>query len=326
MLPKSFLTRSASNVLSMLLCATMLVGFFFPAGASAPMSRSGAQSETFLVKASVRVAVLVQDAAALDPDEANLRDFLQSNGFEFGIIDAEMIKSGAAALSGYDALYMRTGSEPTGYNDPEILNQIQAAVESGANLVLEYFGFTLGQYLGVGTVTMYGWRPLVLDTTYFVEAIASGPILEGILPWSPPVLPDRPEQLVSQMKRTAYYSVPILEFTSTPQAINYWILFASYGWSQQPTDSEYCLQHPGACTPDRSVWLTNDNKAGQNDGIEYIHLGQGKIYKLGLSLATLVSVNDVERGPVALQMRRNVLLGQATRYPLILLPVILREK
>ena len=259
-----------------------------------------------------RVAHLVRNTAQLDPDEDNIQQFLTSNFINYTTADAAMINNFNNSVGVYNVLYMRTGAEPTTYNDPDVISKITTRIETGAKLVFEYYGLYLGAYLGVGTIYTHSWGPVVTDACYFVEAISANSIFYrlNITNWSPPLQPDDNNHLIVKLSQTGGYTYPVFNFNSTSQSIEYWLLYTTYGWSGLGTDSEYCLQSPGICTSERSVYNS------LNDGIEFINFGQGSIYRLGLRLGQGAPASSLIFGPVANQLRKNVIReGIALRDP-----------
>ncbi len=94
----------------------ILVVTFALMEATIPLKKANAQ-------ANVNVILLVQNESALDVDENNLKDFLDRNSFIYQISDINMIKTGVVSLSAYKKLYIRTCSEPVGYNGPVLADR-----------------------------------------------------------------------------------------------------------------------------------------------------------------------------------------------------------
>ena len=122
----------------------------------------------------LQAALLVQQIGVLNLDEIYLAGFLAQHEITYDAVDAEMIRNGTVDLSKYNVLYLRTGSVPKSYQDPEVLSKLKDRVASGANLFLENFGAYLGQYLGVTQVL-----PSPLRWTF---AVPEGLIQHRIIP------------------------------------------------------------------------------------------------------------------------------------------------
>jgi hypothetical protein len=257
-------------------------------------------SATEAAYAAPNVALLVQNKDSLDVDEANVKGFLDDNQIAYAIADAAMIKNQAIALSSYNVLYMRTGSEPAAYTDPDVVSRIKTRVQNGGKLILEYYGLYLGQYLGVGSITLYGWGPAVFDAIYYVQPITQSSLFANIPNWVPPQLPDNGDQLLSQLTQRGGYTYPLLSFNRTHYDANYWHLATTYGWSGQSTDSGFCAQYPGLCTSERSVHLT---------GIQFASLGNGTVLDLtgGLGQGNGTSASNLTLGPVVTRFRLNAI-------------------
>ncbi len=263
--------------------------------------------------ANLRVGLLTQNASSLDVDEDNIRQFFDANSFTYDMIDAAMIKIGSADLSAYNVLYMRTGVEPVAYDDTDVINKIDAWLESGGKLIFEYYGAYLGQYLGVGTVTINYWFPAVNDAAYFAEPASSDVFFSNIATWSPPLLPDKNDQLIAQLNQTSTsYAVPDFAFFDNMHSIPYWLLLTTYGWYGQDTSSAYCQLFTGLCTTERSVYLSDNTGTfiNQSYGIDFIDFGLGRVYKLGLNIGSSAPASNIAFGPVADQMRINLITGQ----------------
>lgn len=265
-----------------------------------------------------QLAILVQNSEALDADEQNILDFAQGSGLSYQVVDAQMIQAGSVDLLDFPVLYMRTGSTPAAYEAPDVVAALQGSVEAGAHLILEFYGLYLAQYLGVGTVSMAGWLPAVNDASYYVEAITPSELLGTLVPWSPPELPDREEQLISRLKEPGYYTYPSLAFHQQPAAIDYWFLLTTGGWPGQSTDSDYCVQHPGLCRPERSVYQANGDWPDVF-AIRYVRLGEGLVYSFGLGSPSKVPADELTIGPVTDQLRQNAVLeAERVAFPLAL--------
>lgn len=263
--------------------------------------------------AEAKVALLVQNPSNLDSDEDNIHQFLVSNSIAYDILDASMIKNNAINLSSYDVLYMRTGTEPVSFNDVDVITKLMTRINNGGRLIFEYYGVYLGQYLGVGTVNISGWFPVVYDESYFVEAVTSGSFFDNITDWSPPNLPDRNNQMIVRLNQpNTYYSCPVFHFSSGSQMFQYWTLLTTYGWGGcQITNSDYCNANTGLCTCERSIYLSDNSGtfSNQSNGVEYIRLGNGSIYRLGLNIGQAAPAGNITFGPVATQMRLNLMTG-----------------
>lgn len=267
---------------------------------------------------SAKVGLLVQNASNLDADEDNIQQFLINNSYSYDIIDSSMIKNSIVNMDSYNVLYMRTGSEPFGYNDNDVIAKINTSVRNGSRLVLEYYGVYLGAYLGAGTIEIWPWGPVAYDTSYFVEPSSSNSLFNNINSWSPPELPDDKSHLITELTVTVTsYNYPVFYFNPAIQSIPYQVLLTTYGWNGQQTGSDYCLAHPGLCTSERSVWLS-DNQIpfqGVTDGVGFVDYGSGQIYKLGLNLGQMAPADKITFGPVAQQMRKNVVNGASDSTP-----------
>jgi len=257
-----------------------------------------------------RVALLVRDSNSLDADENNIKEFLIASRVSYDIVNANMIKNDTVNLSDYNALYMRTSSEPVTYNDPNVISKIQTNVANGGALVLEYYGSYLGSYLGVGVISLSYWHPVVYDAAYFIEAISPSSFFDNIDTWSPPLSPDDNDQLISKITQTniSYYH-PYLTFNGNAQSLSMWNLYTTYGWQYLPTNSDYCIQHAGLCTSERSVFLSGDD-------ISFINYGVGKIYVLRLKFMQLSPASSLIIGRAANKIRKNVISvgGQGCPY------------
>jgi hypothetical protein len=265
------------------------------------------------------IALLARDSISLDVDEDNIQQFLISNSYQYDIVDSNMIKTSSVDLSKYSILYMRTGSAPVLYYDSTVISKINTWVENGGKLILEYYGLYLGEYLGIGSMAINIWNPVVYDEMYFVEPVSSTPLLNNINSWSPPLAPDKNEQLISKLTVTGIlYYVPHLIFNDPSTTIQYWLLLTTYGWYNQETGSDYCIQNSGLCTSDRSVYLCNSSGTytNQNLGIKYKNLGNGTVYALGLSIGSTAPASNIIIGPVANQMRKNVIGAGSPPSPL----------
>ena len=255
------------------------------------------------IQAGTNVALLTRDSGSLDPDESNVKEFLDARMIRYSIVDSAMLANGSIDLNDYAVLYMRTGAAPLGYDNPAVVSKIRARIEGGAKLILEYYGLYLGQYLGAGTVTPGGWGPVVLDAVYYVEPIANSGFLANIPLWSAPTPPDRASQLISQLKQPGGYSYVLFSFNGVSQSVDYWFLYTTYGWSGQSIDSDYCTHHAGLCTSERSVRRTDPG----DSSLEFISVGQGAVYSLALGVAHVVPANYVVFGPIANLLRENVI-------------------
>jgi Concanavalin A-like lectin/glucanases superfamily len=263
------------------------------------------------IQPATRVALLVRDSSSLDPDESNVKEFLDARMIEYTIIDSDMLASGTIDLGDYPILYMRTGATPSAYDNPAVVSKIETRIESGAKLILEYYGLYLGEYLGVGTASPAGWGPVVQDASYYVGPIANSDLLGNIPVWSPPVPPDNASQLIAQLKQPGGYSYVAFTFNAGSQFLDYWLLHTTYGWSNQSTDSNYCVEHAGLCTGERSVHGTD--LIGRS--LEFISVGQGAVYRLGLGVAQLTPANNVVFGPIASLLRENVIAATQITAP-----------
>ena len=260
---------------------------------------------------SPRVAVLVRDISSLDSDENYLANFLSQKGILYDLADANMLKNGILNPSEYTALYMRTGRNPEAYQDPTVLARIKEGISAGTNLLLEYNGLYLAQYLGLGqAATTRVTSPEIVvqgSTTYFVEPLPSdagtGDLFKNIHSWSPPLLPDNGEQLIAEWKSPATPQESSSFVFSVPtQSISYWSLTTSYGRYGQNTESDFCHRHEGLCGSDRSVQRTKTE-----DGVEFVPLGKGKVFRIGLDRGRSVSDGDLVFGPAADQLRLNAI-------------------
>jgi hypothetical protein len=244
-----------------------------------------------------------------------MQSFFNANSIGFKIIDAAAIKSGAVNLSDFSVLYMRTGAEPTAYNDPDVISKISSRIQNGGGLIIEYYGLYLAQYMGTGTIGTLGWGPCVMDGAYFVQPEVSSPLFYKVSNWSPPTLPDQDSQLITKLTVTGVpYYYPVLTFNSdlSPQTIQYDFLYTTYGWYGQAADSTYCLANLGLCTSERSVFDTSNASwfLGHGVGdrlIEEASFGTGKIFKLALNMIQAVPANNMVIGPVANQIRLNAI-------------------
>lgn len=276
-----------------------------------------ALSNTAGANSAINVGLLVQNVSYLDADENNIQQFLVNNSYQYDIIDSSMIKNSTVNLDSYKVLYMRTGSEPVGYNDIDVISKINASVKKGGKLILEYYGLYLGSYLGVSTININTWDPVVHDVLYFVETNSSSSLFSNLNSWSPPTLPDNNSQLMVQLTTPGVYSYPAFNFNTASQTLPYWNLYVTYGWSGQAINSDYCLQHSGLCMSDRSVYFSNNAVPFSvfTNGIEYINYDSGEIYKLGLNIGQMVSASKLIFGSAAQQMRKNIVDGNLTSTP-----------
>ncbi|RJR20021.1 MAG: CHAP domain-containing protein [Nitrospiraceae bacterium] len=260
----------------------------------------------------LRVGLLVRNAASVDADEGNIQQFLNSNFFEYDIVDASMIKNGTVDLSIYNVLYMRTASEPTLYNDAYVISRVKTWIEHGGKLIIEYNGVYLAQYLGAGSISGSCWGPAVIDASFYVENITTSPLFTNIDTWSPPSLPDDDNQLIAKLASTGGYCYPVLDFASESTLVLFKFLYTTYGWYGQSTTSDYCMQHTGLCTPDRSVYDESNMSWFWPNGvddrqIEIARVGNGVIVRLGMILLQMVPANSLIVGPATDQIRNNAI-------------------
>jgi hypothetical protein len=105
------------------------------------------------------------------------------------------------------------------------------------------------------------------------------------------------------------YYYPEFSFNANSSSEQFWFLLTTYGWCCQETTSDYCIQREGLCTSDRSVYRSDYGGyfSPQDNGIECIGLGQGKVCRLGLSFAQSAPANSITFGPVTNQIRKNVI-------------------
>lgn len=251
------------------------------------------------VSSNQKIALLVNDKNLLDSDESHIRQFFASNNLNYTIVDSLSISTNQVNMDDYDVLYMRTGKMPSNYNNYGVIDKIKSRVNKGGKLILEYYGTYLGQYLGVGSISSSSWGPVVLDAAYFVDKKTDSPIFKDIYSWSPPALPDNNQQLIAKLNNPGSYTFPVLRFNSTSYSPQYYTLITTYGWNYQNTNTEYCLQHSGVCTSDRGVYTSGN--------FEFIKVGLGSIYKLGLNIAESVPASNLTFGPAASQIRKNAL-------------------
>jgi hypothetical protein len=245
------------------------------------------------------VAVLVQNAQSLDPDEENIVDFMAANGISDVIADASMITNGAVDLQTFKVLYMRTATEPTSYNNTAVLDAIRSTVQNGARLIVEFYGVYLPSYLGAGTVTPSTWDPDVCDHVYFVEPIDSSCLFANMPQWSPPALPDDHNQLICGLLQNGGRAYPSFSFTD-PHTVGCWILVTTYGWPYQSTNSAYDAEYPGMFTGERSVHSSDWNT------FSYTPIGNGQIIALE-NPYSYSSAATMEIGPAADRIRANAI-------------------
>ena len=250
--------------------------------------------------ASGKILVLVRDSTSLDSEEQKVVDFLQQNGYEYDIADSALLQT--MPVPSYKVIYFCTGQEPTGYNNQTVLQAIRSAVESGSSLFVEYYGCYLAQYLGWGTVSTSSWYPAVHDTSAYVKPITTHPIFAGIPTWDPPALPDRPEQVLGRLQQPGRsYNITRMDIVDGSTQISYWVMFTTYGWPYQKTDSEYCKQW-GGCTGERSVFEAS---------VRLAYHGAGRLVVLDSISGS--SNAPFEHGPAGLLLIKNIINWAAGR-------------
>jgi hypothetical protein len=258
--------------------------------------------------ANCKIAVLVNDASSLDSDENNIVDFMNSNSFDFDIIDSNLLKNDTIDLSNYNIFYMRSGSEPSLFNNSIVIEKIRNRVETGASIILEYYGLYLAEYISFGNIDTHCWSPYVLDASYFVETSLNSPIFMNINSWSPPVLPDLNHQLIAELNSTGYYCYPSIDFLYPSHIFLYKYLISTYGFYGQSTTSSYCIQYPGLCTGDRSVYDESSMLNIANDiMLEILPVGDGRVVNFGMPILQHASASRLNIGPIANQVRVNVI-------------------
>ncbi|XRP97439.1 S-layer protein [Methanocaldococcus sp. 16A] len=196
------------------------------------------------------VAILTIDKNNLNEDELNLKQTLEKY-YDVDILDP----SDYQKFSDYKVLYMREGSEPIEYNNATVIQSLKDAVRSGSTLITEAYGHYLIQYMGLGSVIISTYWPVVHDEWYYVMPCTTHPIFNGIPTWDNPVPPDKEEQLIFRIKPG---TIPIVHVKiDGAQEIKAYILWTTYGWPYQSrtglVNKTLCEMFPGACSSERSV-------------------------------------------------------------------------
>jgi hypothetical protein len=207
-----------------------------------------------------------------------------ANKIAFAVVNADMIKSGEVNLNSFNVFYIRTGAEPTTYNDPEVIAKIKTRIQSGAKLIMEYNGLYLGQYLGVGSVSQSSWMPVFTDGAYYVKPMSSSVLLRNLPVWDPPAPPDRETQLVARLKSPGIYTI------------------LKFAFDGQQTTVAFCrlASIPNGLGQDRNVY-----QGGEQATINYINFGKGKIFHLDIGFFNSVPASQLIVGPIGHAIREN---------------------
>jgi hypothetical protein len=236
-----------------------------------------------------KVGVLVNDKHNLDKEEKYIINLIKSFGYDVDILDADDYDK----FSNYKVLYMRTGKEPVSYNNERVINALRNAIDGGTTLISEYYGGYLLYYLGEGKVTHPYWCPCVYDEVYYVKPITYHPIVNNLPIWDPPTKPDKESQLIWKNLKTGEHDRLDFKFNNNYHKIQYYYLYATYGWPGQNTNLE---GYTDINEPERSVHI--------GDLIYYKNLGSGILIwiKCGGD-----SIDYIKYGPIMDKIRKNTI-------------------
>lgn len=150
---------------------------------------------------SANLGLLVKNSSSLDAEEQAAYNFATSpsHGFTVTLIDPNAILSNPSILNNVCGLWADNGSVPTGFNQAGVIQPLLNAINSGKGILFGHYGGFIGQYLGLGTGITGSWCPVHADEEYFVEALQSHPIYNGISTWPSPNPPNKPEQLIHRV-------------------------------------------------------------------------------------------------------------------------------
>jgi hypothetical protein len=166
----------------------------------------------------------------------------------------------------------------------------------------------------VGSVAVGSWLPVATDGMYFVKPIDTSVLLRNLPTWDPPSLPDKPSQLIDQLKTPGFYTSVDFSFNGKSTTKSFLVLATTYGYPGQNTGSSYCQQHPGLCTAERGVTETAGLGGEKPLGINFISFGNGKIFMPKVGHINLLPASHLTIGPMANAMRANIINAATASY------------
>jgi hypothetical protein len=115
------------------------------------------------------------------------QDLLRANGISYTNLSANQVAtadlSSAVIIAGFT-------EEPTEYRGAPA-TAVLNAVKSGSRITTSGYGHYILSYAGVGTVKFEQWVQVSQYTNWFVKAIDSSFLFQGLNAWDPPALPNR---------------------------------------------------------------------------------------------------------------------------------------
>lgn len=253
------------------------------------------------------LGLLVNNSASLDAEEQAAYNFATSCGFTVTKIDPSTILANPAILDSVKGFWAPNASEPAGFNDPTIISALQGEIQNGKRILLDWYGFYLGQYLGLGNAYIGSpWYPVVSDHIYWVDKKTDHPVFQNMSPWIPPSgPPDDETKLIKYVDPGYVPGGPSFDVTAPFDTLRYVYLWASYGWPGQSPDPDLCAEYGITCTNERSLALAD---------FAEIHDGCGSAILQHAFLPTMTALDHWHFGQAGYKLLENILSYVCSGY------------
>ena len=149
-----------------------------------------------LLQAGNNLGLLVGNASSLDAEEQAAYSFASNHGFAVTRIDPSMITNNPAILNNVDGFWADNAAPVSSFNNSTVIQPLLNAINAGKGIFISFGGGYTGQCLGLGNATSGSWCPSYPDAGYFMQALDSHPIYNGLATWNPATPPIRQEQLL----------------------------------------------------------------------------------------------------------------------------------